>query len=125
MGASRWKVFTSVTIPLVLPGLGNAFLVTMIESMADFANPMMIGGNVDTLATSIYLQITGAYDKQGAAAMAVILLCCTFSMFLIQKYVLEAKSTATLSGKASRARMLITDKSVRIPLALPLSVAVD
>ena len=30
MGASRWKVFTSVTLPLVLPGLGNAFLVTFI-----------------------------------------------------------------------------------------------
>ena len=42
MGASRWKVFTSVTLPLMLPGLGNAFLVTFIESIADFANPMLI-----------------------------------------------------------------------------------
>ena len=41
MGASRWKVFTSVTLPLILPGLGNAFLVTFIESIADFANPML------------------------------------------------------------------------------------
>lgn len=49
--------------------------------------------------------------------MAVILLCCTLTMFMI-KYVLEAKATATLSGKASRARMLITDKSVRLPLAI-------
>lgn len=118
MGASRWKVFTSVTLPLVLPGLGNAFLVTFIESIADFANPMIIGGSYDTLATTIYLQITGAYDKQGAAAMAVVLLCITLVMFVVQKYVLEAKSTATLSGKASRARMLITDASVRIPLTV-------
>ena len=118
MGASRWKVFTSVTLPLVLPGLGNAFLVTFIESIADFANPMIIGGSYDTLATTIYLQITGAYDKQGAAAMAVVLLCITLLMFIVQKYVLEAKSTATLSGKASRARMLITDRSVRIPLTV-------
>ena len=59
MGASRWKVFTSVTLPLMLPGLGNAFLVTFIESVADFANPMMIGGSYDTLATTIYLQVTG------------------------------------------------------------------
>lgn len=118
MGASRWKVFTSVTMPLVLPGLGNAFLVTFIESIADFANPMIIGGSYDTLATTIYLQITGAYDKQGAAAMAVVLLCITLLMFVVQKYVLEAKSTATLSGKASRARMLITDASVRIPLTV-------
>lgn len=118
MGASRWKVFTSVTWPLMLPGIGNAFLVTVMESIADFANPMMIGGNVDTLATSIYLQITGNYDKQGAAAMAVVLLSITFIMFFIQKYILEAKATATLSGKASRQRMLITDRSVRVPLVV-------
>ena len=122
MGASRWKVFTSVTFPLILPGLGNAFLVSFIESIADFANPMIIGGSYDTLATSIYLQITGAYDKEGAAAMAVVLLCITLAMFVVQKYVLEAKSTATLTGKASRARMLISDKSVTMPLSIICSL---
>lgn len=118
MGASRFKVFTSVTLPLVLPGIGNAFLVTFIESIADFANPMIIGGSYDTLATTIYLQITGAYDKAGAAAMAVVLLCITLLMFAVQKYVLEKKTTATLTGKASRARMLIGDRSVRYPLTV-------
>ena len=116
MGASRFKVFSTVTLPLILPGLGNAFLVTFIESIADFANPMIIGGSYDTLATSIYLQITGAYDKEGASAMAVVLLTITLLMFIVQKYYLEAKSTATLTGKASRQRMLITDKSVTRPL---------
>ena len=118
MGASRFKVFTSVTLPLILPGLGNAFLVTFIESIADFANPMIIGGSYDTLATTIYLQITGAYDKQGAAAMAVVLLTITLAMYLVQKYVLEKKTAATLTGKASRARMAIEDKSVTIPLTV-------
>ena len=118
MGATRWHVFTTVTLPLILPGIGNAFLVSFIESIADFANPMIIGGSYDTLATSIYLQITGAYDKQGASAMSVVLLSITMVMFIIQKYVLERKSAATLTGKASRQRMLITDNSVRIPLSL-------
>ena len=122
MGASRWKVFMTVTLPLILPGLGNAFLVTFIESIADFANPMIIGGSYDTLATTIYLQITGAYDKEGAAAMAVVLLCITLGMFIVQKYYLEAKSTATLSGKASRERMLITDTSVTRPLSVLCSM---
>ncbi len=121
MGASRFKVFMTVTFPLILPGLGNAFLVTFIESIADFANPMIIGGSYDTLATTIYLQITGAYDKQGAAAMAVVLLVITLLMFVVQKYYLERKSTATLSGKASRERMLITDKSVTLPLTIMCS----
>ena len=123
MGASRWKVFTTVTLPLMLPGLGNAFLVTFIESVADFANPMMIGGSYDTLATTIYLRITGgSYDTTGAAAMAVVLLCITLVLFLIQKYYLEAKTAATLTGKASRARALIEDRSVRIPLTTICSV---
>lgn len=123
MGASRMKVFTSVTLPLMLPGLGNAFLVTFIESIADFANPMIIGGSYDTLATTIYLQITGAYDKAGAAAMAVVLLCITLAMFAVQKYYLEAKTAATLTGKASRGRMLIEDRSVRAPLTVLCSLA--
>ena len=123
MGASRMKVFTTVTLPLMLPGLRNAFLVTFIESVADFANPMMIGGSYDTLATTIYLRITGgSYDTNGAAAMAVVLLCITLVFFLIQKYYLEAKTAATLTGKASRARALIEDRSVRIPLTAIASV---
>ena len=121
MGASRFMVFTSVTLPLILPGLGNAFLVTFIESIADFANPMIIGGSYDTLATTIYLQITGAYDKEGAAAMAVVLLTITLAMYLVQKYVLEKKTAATLTGKASRARMLIEDRSVTTPLTIACS----
>ena len=123
MGASRFKVFTDVTLPLMLPGLGNAFLVTFIESIADFANPMIIGGSYDTLATTIYLQITGAYDKEGASAMAVVLLMITICMFIIQKYYLEKKTAQTLTGKASRVRLLIADKSVVIPLTVFCSVA--
>lgn len=116
MGASRFKVFTTVTFPLLLPGLGNAFLITFIESVADFANPMIIGGNYDTLATSIYLQLTGAYDKSGATAMAVVLLTVSMGLFILEKYWLERKSVATLTGKASRERMLVTEASVRKPL---------
>ena len=123
MGASRMKVFTSVTLPLLLPGLGNAFLVTFIESIADFANPMIIGGNYNTLATTIYLQITSGYERENATAMAVVLLAITLLMFAVQKYYLESKTAATLTGKASRARMLIEDKSVTVPLTILCALA--
>lgn len=116
MGAGRFKVFQTVTFPLLLPGIGNAFLVSFIESVADFANPMIIGGNFDTLATSIYLQLTGAYDKSGATAMAVVLLVISMGLFILEKYWLERKSVATLTGKATRGRAAITDSSERIPL---------
>ena len=122
IGASRMKVFLTVTLPLMLPGIGNAFLVTFIESVADFANPMLIGGDYDTLATTIYLQVTGSYDSTGAAAMSVVLLSLTMILFFIQKYYLERKTAATLTGKASRGRMLIEDKSVTAPLTVLCSL---
>ena len=56
-------------------------------------------------------------------AMAVVLLCITLGMFIVQKYYLEAKTAATLTGKASRGRMLIADRSVTIPLTILCSLA--
>ena len=116
MGASRWKVFTTVTLPLLLPGIGNAFLVTFIEAVADFTNPVMIGGDYTTLAEHIYFQYSLQSDPRGPAAMAVVLLIITIILFTLEKYWLERKSVATLSGKASRVRQPIEDKSVIVPL---------
>lgn len=114
MGASRWRVFKDVTLPLLLPGLGNAFLVSFIESVADFTNPIMIGGDFDTLAAYIYMQISN-FDTRSSSGMAVILLLISMVLFIIEKYFLERRSVATLTGKASRVRMQIEDRSVRIP----------
>lgn len=121
MGASRWKVFTDVTLPLLLPGLGNAFLVSFIESVADFTNPIMIGGDFDTLAAYIYMQISN-FDTRSSSGMAVILLLISMILFVIEKYYLERRSVATLTGKASRVRMQIEDRSVRIPTTVMCSL---
>ena len=55
--------------------------------------------------------------------MAVVLLLITLAMFAVQKYYLEKKTAATLTGKASRARMMIEDKSVKIPLTIFCSLS--
>ena len=67
-------------------------------------------------ATQYAIQLSGA-------AMAVVLLCITLAMFIVQKYYLERKTAATLTGKASRARMLIEDKSVKTPLTILCALA--
>ncbi|MDP8233022.1 MAG: ABC transporter permease subunit, partial [Candidatus Zophobacter franzmannii] len=36
MGATRWQTFHRVVLPLSLPGIASAFLVVIIESLADF-----------------------------------------------------------------------------------------
>lgn len=116
MGASRWKTFKTVTLPLMLPGLANSFLLTFIEVVADFSNPMVIGGNFSTLATKIYMQAIGNYDMSGGAAIATILLTLSILLFVIEKFWIERKTYVTVTGKASRERDLITEKHIVWPI---------
>ena len=116
MGATRGKTFLTITLPLMLPGLANAFLLTFIEAVADFSNPMVIGGNYSTLATQIYMQSIGNYDMQGGAAVAVILLAISVGLFVMEKYWLEKKSYVTVTGKAAKERPLIEEKYIVWPI---------
>ena len=117
LGSSKWRTFRTVTFPLVLPGIANAILLVFIKSVADFANPIAIGGNYATLATQIYIQSIGNYDMQGGAAVAVLLLDISIILFIISKYWLEKRVYITVTGKSSRERNLIDDKIVVRPLA--------
>ncbi|MGY3071876.1 ABC transporter permease [Ewingella americana] len=56
--ASRWQTFHRVFLPLLKPALANAFLIVIVQSLADFSNPLVLGGNFDVLATQIYFYIT-------------------------------------------------------------------
>ncbi|WP_027633039.1 ABC transporter permease [Clostridium hydrogeniformans] len=116
MGASRWTTFKTVTLPLMIPGIANAFLLTFIESVADFSNPMVIGGNFSTLATKIYMQAIGNYDMKGGAAVAVILMIISILLFVLEKYWIEKKSYVTVTGKASRERDVITEGKIVWPI---------
>nr|WP_306269078.1 ABC transporter permease subunit [Pararhizobium sp. IMCC3301] len=98
--ASKWQVFKTVSLPLMRPGLANAFLLGFIESMADFGNPLVLGGNFDVLSTEIFFAIVGAqYDQGRAAVLAIVLLAFTLSAFYAQRFWLGKKSYTTVSGK--------------------------
>lgn len=116
MGASRGKTFLHVTLPLCLPGIANAFLLVFIKSVADFGNPITIGGNYQTLATQIYYQAIGNYDMQGGAAVAILLLLISIGLFALSKLWVEKKTFVTITGKAARGRVLIDEKHIAAPI---------
>ncbi|WP_374437191.1 ABC transporter permease [Tabrizicola sp.] len=119
--ANRWQTFRTVSWPLMRPGLANAFLLGFIESMADFGNPLVLGGNFDVLSTEIFFAIVGAqYDQSRAAVLAVVLLGFTLGAFYLQRFWLGRKSYTTVTGKG--------DAGVHPPmprgLAIPIYIAV-
>lgn len=100
LGAKRWQTFRTVTWPLLRPGIANAFLLGFVESMADFGNPLVLGGNYEVLSTKIFFAVVGAAHNQGqAAVLAIVLLAFTLGAFWVQQRWLGDKSYTTLTGK--------------------------
>ncbi len=98
--ADRWRVFADISLPLMRPGLANAFLVTFIESIADFGNPILLGGNFGVLSTEIFFSVVGAQLDQGrAATLGLLLLVFALGAFLAQRWVLGRKVYTSLAGK--------------------------
>jgi len=124
--ASKWQVFKTISLPLMRPGLANAFLLGFIESMADFGNPLVLGGNFDVLSTEIFFAIVGAqYDQGKAAVLAMVLLCFTLGAFYAQRFWLGKKSYTTVSGKGDSGVHPQMPRALSIPvLALAMLWAV-
>lgn len=98
--ATRMQTFWTITLPLLKPGLANAFLVGFIESMADFGNPIILGGQFAVLSTEIFFAIVGAAIDPGmAAALALVLTAFALAVFVLQRQVLSGAQFTTVSGK--------------------------
>ncbi len=98
--ASPTRTFFTVTLPLLKPGLANAFLVGFIESIADFGNPIVVGGSYSVLSTEIFFAIVGAQLDQGrAAALATVLTVFALAVFVLQRRLLGRAKYTTVSGK--------------------------
>ena len=115
--ADRWKTFTTVSLPLMRPGLANAFLIGFIESMADFGNPLVLGGSFDVLSTEIFFAIVGAQNDQGmAAVLAFVLLCFMLTAFYAQRRWLGKKSYTTVTGKGDAGTHALLPNRLRWPI---------
>ncbi len=115
LGASRARVFATVTLPLAVPGIASAWLLVFIESMADFGNPMVLSGNFRVLSVQAFLQITGMYDLSRGSTLAILLLVPTITAFFIQKYWVARKSYVTVTGQPTGATIKRLEWYIKLP----------
>ena len=92
LGASNTRVFFSVTLPLLMPGLMAAAVLSFTLSLADFGTPLLVGGGFRVLASEAYLQVIGQYNMPLAAALSVFLVLPCFAVFWLEKGVLGERS---------------------------------
>jgi iron(III) transport system permease protein len=124
LGASKWRIFRTVTLPMLVPGIAGSFLLLFVEAIADLGNPLVLGGNYEVLAGRIYVSITGMFDTTAGAVFSVILLVPALTVFVVQRYWISRASVVSITGKPAGTPQLITHPLVRWPLfALTMFIA--
>ena len=113
LGASKFYIFRTITLPLLIPGLAASFLLLFVESLADLGNPLLISGNVNVLSAQIFLAVAGEFDYQKASTLAVLLLIPTLIVFIVQRYWVSRRSYVSVTGKPAGGQILVKEPVTR------------
>jgi iron(III) transport system permease protein len=118
LGASKFRIFRTVTLPLLIPGITSSFLLLFVEAIADLANPLVIGGDYMVLSSRAYIAINGEYDVSAGAAYSALLLLPALLVFIVQRYWSQKKSVVSVTGKPSGQIAPIKSKVAKAPLLI-------
>ena len=99
LGASKLRVFFTVTLPGAKYGLISAALVVFTLVITDFGIAKVIGGNFNVLATDVYKQVIGQQNFSMGAVVGMVLLAPAALAFVVDRLV-QRKQVALLTARA-------------------------
>jgi iron(III) transport system permease protein len=114
--AGRLRTFLHITLPLSLPGILSGWLLVFTTSIADFANPLLLGGDFRVLSVEAYLEVVGMSRIEHGTVYALMLLLPTLVAFLVQRYWIMRRSYVTVTGKPSTRLYDLSSTGVRLAL---------
>ncbi|MEO6162889.1 MAG: iron ABC transporter permease [Candidatus Binatia bacterium] len=108
LGASKWHIAWTVTLPLALPALLGGFILAFLHSLSLFGAPAILGlpAGVHTITTQIWALFQYPPRLDMAAAFSVPLLLATMVLIAAQKKILGRKGYSTVGGKGGQKRLL-------------------
>ena len=109
LGASPWRVFRTVTLPVVTPSIASGALIVFCMSIENFGVPTIIGNDYKVLAEQAYSEFVSEMggNPSMAGALSTVLVIITLALTILQKVFVERKSYSM--------------SSLRPPEILPLS----
>jgi thiamine transport system permease protein len=132
LGASEWKVFRTITLPLLRPAIAAASAIVFLFAFTSFGVVLILGGfRYATLEVEIYRQAVTLFDLPLAAALAVVqLVGVTATLYAYSRYQERHTSTWALRAEADRpkpggrARFFVGASVVGTLIALAIPVVV-
>ncbi len=107
LGASRWRVFTDIALPQLLPALLSSMSIVFIFCFLSFPIVLTLGGGrYPTIEVEVYTRVVTLLDRPTGAALALIGL--SFSLLFTYGYL-------RLGGFFARETLLVR-RTVKEPL---------
>ena len=107
-GAGKMMILRKITLPLVLPAMLSAIILTFSKAIGTFGVVNYLGSKVNfvTLSSQLYMN-SKSQNTQTAFAMAVVMIgLASISVFINQKLIGSRKSYATIGGKGGRSTLI-------------------
>lgn len=105
-GASKLKVMTTITFPMLAPAILSISLLVFIQGLESFENPLLFGnpGGVYVFANEIYRMLSYRHPPEygAATALSVILIVVTFALLVVQWQKLGGRRYTVVTGKGYR-----------------------
>jgi len=108
LGADKWRIAWTVTLPLALPALLGGFILAFLHSLSLFGAPAILGlpAGLHTITTQIWALFQYPPRLDMAAAFSVPLLLATMVLIFVQKKILGRRGFSTVGGKGGQKRLL-------------------
>ncbi len=100
LGAGRWKVFFTVTLPQLRPALISAGLMVGLYTVSDFGAVSLL--RFDTFTRAIYTLYAGQIDRRPAAALSVALMLLALAILALERKTRSRAGYRTASTKRTR-----------------------
>lgn len=99
LGASHWRIFFDITLPLLKPGLLAAGSITFAYNASAFAIPLLLGGRrVQMLGVAIRDMISPLFNWSGAAAGGVVLIAITTGVLFLASWISSRQTSKMEAG---------------------------
>ncbi|MEQ8584535.1 MAG: ABC transporter permease [Thalassobaculaceae bacterium] len=92
LGASQWRAFLTVVVPLSMPGIVSGAILVFIPALGSFLTPDLLGGtDSQMIANVIERQFKSANDWPFGAALSFLLMYLTFAALALRAFVARGR----------------------------------
>ena len=107
-GAGKAMILRKITLPLVLPAILSAVILTFSKAIGTFGTINYLGSPVQyyTLSSQLYMNINSRDPQTGFAMAILMIIIASIAVFVNQKLIGSRKSYATIGGKGGRSTLI-------------------